>query len=64
MGKQAPHDAIGYLVSIPLVGVTGFTDAVLQVNAGALLHDVGSLVSCGVKAGNLCKRDLIPPSIR
>lgn len=42
-----------------LIGIPCRADATFQLNASALLHDVGSFVGRGVEAGGFRERDLI-----
>jgi len=59
LGRLALHDEVRNRVGVLLVAIADLADAALELDAAALLDDVGSLVCRGVEVGRPGERDVI-----
>jgi hypothetical protein len=64
LGTLALHDGIGHLVCVLLVDITALADGTLELDAAALLDDVGCLVRRRVETWGGGESDMVPGRVR
>ena len=62
--QAASHNRVGDRVCVPLVWITGFADAALELNASALLDNVRGFMRRSVQMGDAAQSHLFTSRIR